>query len=75
MRRLQLGFGLGGDFGECLRVADGEVGKHLAIDVHAGELKAVNEAAVCSAVGARGGVYADVPQAAHIALLLFAMRV
>lgn len=75
LRRLQLGFGLVGDLGEGLRVADGEVGKHLAVDVNAGELEAVDEAAVCGAVGAGGGVYADVPEAAHIAFLLFAVRV
>src|ERR671923_581835 len=66
-RRLSGGIGKSA---EGLGVADGDVGQDLAVEVDAGELEAVDERAVAHAVLPRGGVDADDPQAAEVALAI-----
>src|SRR4051812_44506050 len=64
-----------GKSAEGLGVADGDVGQHLAVELDAGELQAVDERAVAHAVLARGGVDADDPQAPEVALAVAAVAV
>src|SRR5215207_8130791 len=52
------------------RVANGEVGEDLAIDLDVCALEAVDELAVGEAVLTRCGVDPDDPQLAHLALAL-----
>src|SRR4051794_41400775 len=71
-RRLAGGIGKSA---EGLGVAHGDVGQDLAVEVDAGELQAMDEGAVAQAVLARGGVDADDPQAAEVALAVAAVAV
>src|SRR4051794_20451080 len=54
--------------GEGGRLAHGEIGEDLAVDLHAGVLQTVDEPAVAEAVLAGGGVDAGDPQLAEVAL-------
>src|SRR5215207_9504313 len=63
------GLRLLGEHRERLRLAGGEVGEHLPVERHASDLEALDEGAVRQAVLARGGVDADDPQPAEVALL------
>ena len=69
LRRLRRGFGLLGERRERGGARDGELRQALAIERDAGVLQAVDELPVGEAVLARGGVDADDPQPAEIALL------
>src|SRR5919112_4492440 len=72
------GRGLPGFLGktsERLRVADGDVREHLAVELDAGLLEAVHELAVAHALLARGGVDPHDPEAAEVALLVAAVAV
>src|ERR687895_1932514 len=60
---------------EGLRVADGDVGQHLAVDLDAGLLQAVHELAVRHALLARGRVDADDPQPPEVTLAVAAVAV
>src|SRR5690606_20859891 len=60
---------------KTLRVVDGDVRQHLAIQGDAGLHQAVDEAAVAHAVDAGRGVDARDPQGAELALLLLATDV
>src|SRR4051812_49918972 len=62
-----------GESAEGLGVAHGDVSQHLAVELDAGELQAVDEGAVAHAVLARSGVDADDPQAAEVALAVAAV--
>src|SRR5438105_8039226 len=53
--------------GEGLRVAHGDVGQHLPVELDAGQAKAVDETAVARAVGTGGGVDALDPELAEVA--------
>src|SRR3990172_6156009 len=55
---------------ERLVVVDGELRELLAVQIHARLREAGHERAVRHLVGARGGAYANDPQAAEVALLL-----
>src|SRR5262245_35408223 len=61
------------DLRKRARVADGEVGQDLAIEIDLGLLEALDELAVAQALGADGRVDADDPQAAELALPLLAV--
>ena len=56
-------------------IADGDVGQHLAVEADIGGLETLDEAAVADAGTAAGGVQADDPQSADLALLLLAIAV
>src|SRR5919112_4261867 len=71
-RRLSGGIGKSA---ERLGVAHGDVGQHLAVELDAGQLEAVDERAVAQAILARGGVDAHDPQAAEVALAVAAVAV
>ena len=66
---------LSATLGEGRRLARGELGEPLAVELDAGGLEAAHEHAVGEAVLARGGVDADDPQAAEVALLALAADV
>ena len=68
-------FGVGNDLGERLGLANCQVREHLAVDVGAGELQAVDEFAVGDSVDPGCRVNADVPETPHVALLLASMGV
>src|SRR5919201_440591 len=53
---------------EGLGVPDGDVGQNLAVELDAGQLQSVDEGAVAQAVLAGGGVDANDPQPAEVAL-------
>src|SRR5690606_8157803 len=55
---------------EAVRIANGKVREHLAVEIDPGLLQAVDEFAIADAAGAAGGVDAHDPQSAPIALLL-----
>ena len=55
-------------------IADGDVGQHLAVEADIGGLETLDEAAVADAGTAAGGVQADDPQSADLALLLLLTR-
>ena len=66
-----LGEGLAGHLHkglEALGLIDGQLGEHAAIDLHAGQAKALDEAVVGQALGAGGSVDALDPQATEVAL-------
>ena len=50
------GFGLFRDGRKAIRLIHGEIGKHLAVDVDAGLLEAVDDLAVAQLELARGGI-------------------
>src|SRR4051794_4835671 len=62
--------GLLGKASERLRVAHGDVGQRLAVELDAGGLQAVHELAVAEALLAGGRVDAGDPEAAEVALLV-----
>src|SRR5439155_26499143 len=64
-----------GESAERLRVAHGDVGKHLAIQLDAGQAQAVHQLRVAHAVLPRGGVDACDPQATEVALAVAAVAV
>ena len=66
--RLQRLLGDAHEMREGRRIRDRELGEHLAVDLVAGLLQAVHQPAVGDLVLARGGVDADDPEAAEIAL-------
>ena len=53
-------------------IGDGQLGEHLAVDVHAGDLQAVHHLGIGQAVQAGRRVDAGDPQATEVALLLLA---
>src|SRR3954454_3029909 len=57
-----------GKTSEGVRVADGDVGQHLAVDLETAQLEAVHERRVGQAVLARGGVDPLDPQTTEVAL-------
>src|SRR5436190_11044441 len=63
------GLGLARELGKSGRARDGDLGQALAVERDAGRLQALDELSVRQAVLARGGVDADDPQAAEVALL------
>ena len=67
--------GLDGEGGEAGGVVGGDVGEDLAIEAVAGQLEAVDEGRVAHAVQLAGGVDADDPEGAELALLLLAAGV
>src|SRR3954469_10284746 len=70
--------GLSGALGksaEGLGIAHGDVGQHLAVQLDARQLQAVDERRVRHALGARGGVDARDPEAAEVALAVAAVAV
>src|SRR3954452_18930416 len=70
--------GLSGALGksaERLGVAHGDVGQHLAVQLDARQLQAVDERRVRHALGARGGVDARDPEAAEVPLAVAAVAV
>ena len=60
---------------EGVRFADGDVGQNLAVDLDAGLVQAVDEAAVGEAFFTHGGVDALDPQGAEVALLNLAVAI
>jgi hypothetical protein len=75
---LQIGerlLGLGDQRSECLRLVDRHVGQHLAVDLDAGLVQAVDQAAIGQAVLAGGGVDALDPERAEIALADLAVAI
>src|SRR4051812_9870593 len=60
---------------ERLSVADGDIGQHLAVELHLGQAQAVHELAVAHALLAGRGVDALDPQAAELALAVLAVAV
>ena len=58
---------------EARSVPNGHFGEHLAIDIHAGELKPMYELAVGEALQSGGRVDAGDPETAHITLPLTAV--
>src|SRR4051794_1528528 len=64
-----------GKTSEGLGVADGDVGKHLAVELDLGELQAVHELAVRQPLLAGGCVDALDPEAAELALAVLAVTV
>src|SRR4029077_13541750 len=58
----------GDQFAERLRIANGQIGKHLAIDVDAGQLEAVHELVVGHPLAARRRIDPGDPELAHVAL-------
>src|SRR5918992_364615 len=64
-----------GKASEGLRVAHGDVGQHLAVDLDTGLLQAVHELAVRHALLASGGVDADDPQPPEVALAVTAVAI
>src|SRR5215210_7832276 len=63
------------DARETLRIGDGHVGQHLAVEQRAGGLEPGDQAAVGEAAQMGGGVDAHDPQAAKLPLLLPAVAV
>src|SRR5690606_27491339 len=61
--------------GESLRLMDGHVGQHLAVDLDAGLVQAVDEAAVGQAVLTHRSVDALDPQGAEVALAGLAVAI
>src|SRR5919198_2836917 len=51
-----------------LRIVDRDIGEHLAVDLHAGLVQAVDQLRVAHALATRGRVDADDPQAPEVAL-------
>src|SRR3954466_14747695 len=64
-----------GESAERLRVAHGDVGQDLAVELDSGQLEPVHELRVAHAVQAGGGVDAGDPQAAEVALAVAAVTV
>src|SRR5690349_22395450 len=64
-----------GKSAEGLRVAHGDVGQHLAVQLDARQLQAVDERRVRHALGTRGGVDAGDPEAAEVTLAVAAIAV
>src|SRR5690242_16434642 len=62
-----------GDATERRAIADGEIGEDLAVDLDVRPLQAADQLTVGHAVLAGGGVDADDPQLAHLALALLAI--
>src|SRR5690606_7498803 len=60
---------------ECLRLVDREIRQHLAVDLDAGLVEAVDEAAIGQAVLADSGVDALDPERAEIALAILAVAI
>ena len=65
----QLGLGHLGEGGERGLVIDSQLRQHLAVDLHAGLLKAVHKGGVVHAVHLAGGGDAGDPQGAEVTLL------
>src|SRR5688572_2739690 len=63
--------GLGRDFRERLRLMDGEIGKHFAIELDIGQFETVHKLRIVQTIQACSRSDADDPQAAKIALLQF----
>src|SRR6266550_2751893 len=57
-----------GKASEGLRIADGDVGEDLAIQLHLCEAEPVHQLAVAHALAPRGGVDAGDPEAPEVAL-------
>src|SRR5690625_1325656 len=72
---LQAGLRFFGDGAKRLDVVHGQVGQHTTINLDAGLVQAVDQAAVAQVELARGRVDAHDPQAAELALLLLAADV
>ena len=70
---IHLGFGQLRQLLEAVLFLDGHVGQDLAVELHAGQAQAAHEHAVGQAVLASGGVDADDPELAHLALALLAV--
>lgn len=51
-------------------VSDGQIGKHLPVDVHPGFFQPAYKSIVVHAIYASGGIYASDPQAAKFSLFL-----
>src|ERR1700726_3036738 len=68
-RGFRRGLGLLGERRKRRGARDGDLGQALAVECHAGVLEAVDELPIRQAVNACGGVDADDPQPAEIALL------
>ena len=75
MYALESSLGLFHQGGEGGLVGDGDLGEHLAVELDAGLLQAVHEAAVVDAVHLAGGADAGDPQTAEIALLQLAAHI
>src|SRR6185312_3839275 len=71
--RRQRGLGLFHDRLECRRLADGEIGQHLAVDQQSGLAQAGNEAAVVEAERPHRGVQALDPERAERTLTALAV--
>src|SRR5436309_5813310 len=68
MLRLGAALGDGNELAEGLGVAHRQIGKHLSIDVDAGQLEAMHELVVRQPLAAGCGVDPSDPQLAHVAL-------
>src|SRR5688572_20313012 len=75
LRLLQRSASLVGDERERRGILHREIREDLAIDFDAGSLHALDEGAVAHPIEARGGVDADDPESAEIALLRLAIPV
>src|SRR5690606_23209999 len=71
----QRGLGFFRQRGEGSSIADGQIGQHLAVDLHVSLVQTVDEAAVGQAVEARGSVDARDPERAELALALPAVTI
>ena len=65
----QLGLGQLGELGEGGLVIDGQLGEHLPVDLHIGQLQAVHEGGIVHAVGLAGGADTGDPELTEVALL------
>src|SRR3981081_2567879 len=63
------------EHGESRRIVDRQISQHLAVDRHAGQAKALDEAVVGDVVRARGGVDPGDPELTEVALALLAIAV
>ena len=62
-------------FGETLRIMDGNLGEHLAVELDTGLSAAVDKSAVGNPVHAACGIDADDPQAAEIAFFVLTVHI
>src|SRR5919112_4008898 len=75
LRSVQGGADLVGERTKRLRIAHGDIGQDLPVDLDAGLAQPVDEHVVAHVVLPRGGVDAHDPEAAEIALLILAIAI